>query len=72
EWPVVMIGDAGGRLRAGRYLDYPGYGYLGHRTTANLYTTLLQLAGDRRDRFGMADPNLKDLDQSGPLSELLV
>ena len=72
EWPMVVIGDAGGKLKAGRYIDYPAYGFLGHRTTANFYTTLLHLAGDRRDRFGMADPNLQDLDQSGPLTELLA
>ena len=72
EWPFVMIGDAGGRLKANRYVDYPGYGQLGHRTTSNLYTTLLHLAGDERSRFGKADPNLKDLDQSGPLTELMA
>ncbi len=72
EWPMVLIGDMGGRLKAGRYLDYPGYGCKGHRTTANLYVTLLSLAGSQRDSFGMADPNLKDLDQHGPLGELLA
>jgi hypothetical protein len=72
EWPFVVIGDAGGRLKSNRYIDYPAYGYLGHRTAANFYTTLLHLAGDRRDRFGMADPNLKDLDQTGPLTEMLA
>ena len=72
EWPMVVIGNAGGQLKAGRYIDYPAYGYLGHRTVSNFYTTLLHLAGDQRDRFGMADPNLSDLDQSGPLTELLA
>ena len=72
EWPFIMIGDAGGKLKAGRYVDYPGYGMLGHRTTANLYTTFLNLAGHPAERFGMADPNLKDLDQTGPLTELLA
>jgi hypothetical protein len=72
EWPFVMIGDAGGKLNSGRYIDYPGYGMLGHRTTANFYTTLLNLAGNQAERFGMADPNLKDLDQTGPLEELFA
>ncbi len=72
EWPVVVLGNAGGKLKTGRYVDYPGYGQLGHRTTANLYTTFLHLAGSSVERFGMADPNLKDLDQTGPLTELLV
>lgn len=72
EWPFVVLGDAGGRLKAGRYIDYPGYGHLGHRTTGNFYTTLLNIAGSRAERFGMADPNLKDLDQTGPLVEWLA
>jgi hypothetical protein len=72
EWPVVILGNAGGKLKSGRYIDYPGYAQLGHRTTANLYTTFLNIAGSNAERFGMADPNLKDLDQTGPLTELLV
>ena len=72
EWPMVVIGHMGKKLRAGRYLDFPGYGQKGHRTTANLYVTLLQLAGAKRDSFGVADPGLKDLDQHGPLAELLA
>jgi hypothetical protein len=72
EWPFVMLGGAGGKLRTGRYVDYPGYGHLGHRTTANLYTTFLNIAGSSAERFGMPDPNLKDLDQTGPLTELLA
>lgn len=72
EWPMVVIGNMGGKLKAGRYVDYPGYGHKGHRTTANMYLTLLHLAGVTRDTFGMLDPNLKDIDQTGPLSELLA
>jgi hypothetical protein len=37
-----------------------------------MYVTLLHLAGVRRDAFGMPDPNLRDLDQNGPLAELLA
>ncbi len=72
EWPMVVLGNMGGRWKAGRYLDYPGYGQPGHRTTANMYVTLLQMAGLSRDSFGMADPQLKDLDQHGPLVEVLA
>lgn len=72
EWPMVVIGDMGGKLKVGRYLDYPGYGQPGHRTTANLYVTLLQIAGASRESFGVADPGLKDLDQHGPLVEWLA
>ena len=62
----------GGKLRSNRYLDYPGYAQKGHRTTANLYLTLLHLAGATRDTFGTSDPNLKDIDTHGPLTELLA
>jgi Protein of unknown function (DUF1552) len=72
EWPMVVIGDMGGQLKTGRYIDYPGYGQKGHRTTANLYVTLLHLAGSQRESFGIADPGLKDFDQHGPLSELFT
>lgn len=69
---MVVIGDMGKKLKAGRYLDYPAYGRKGHRTTANMYLSLLHLAGAKRDTFGMADPMLKDIDQTGPLTELLA
>lgn len=71
EWPMVVLGNIGGTLKTGRYIDYPAYGYRGHRTTANMYVTLLQLAGASRDSFGTPDPGLKGFDQHGPLSELL-
>ncbi|MGF1581963.1 MAG: DUF1552 domain-containing protein [Gemmataceae bacterium] len=73
EWPHILIGDLGGRLRTGnRYLRYPWYGQTGHRTVANLYTTLLHAVGDRRERFGLTDVELRDINQNGPLEELLV
>lgn len=72
EWPMVVLGDMGGKLRSGRYVDYPGYAQKGHRTTANMYVTLLNLAGVSHDHFGMPDPMLKDFDQYGPLEELLA
>lgn len=73
EWPVVVLGNLGGRLKTGgRYLEYPYHGRKGHRTVSNLYTTFLHAAGAPRDRFGLEDPTLKHLDQKGPLSELLA
>ena len=73
EWPFILIGDLGGRLKTrGRYLRFPWYRQPGHRTTANLFTSLLHAAGAPRDRFGLEDTSLADLDQSGPLEELLV
>ncbi|MCE9568152.1 MAG: DUF1552 domain-containing protein [Planctomycetes bacterium] len=73
EWPVVLLGDLGGKLKTrGRYLQFPAYGTKNHRTMANLYLTLLHAAGKPRDKFGVADPGLKDIDQTGPVSDLLV
>jgi len=39
---------------------------------AHLFTTLLQVAGASRNTFGMKEPGLKDLDQTGLLTELLA
>ena len=73
QWPFVLIGDLGGRLRLGnQYIDYPSYGNAGHRTIANLYLSFLHAAGERRETFGVPDSGLADLDQTGPLSEILV
>jgi len=72
EWPVVLIGTLGGRLKTGgRYLQFPAYGTKNHRTTANLFLTLLHAAGAPREKFGVADLGLKDLDTKGPIAELL-
>jgi hypothetical protein len=74
EWPVLMLGNLGGRLNAGdRFLYFPEYGKPGHRTMANLFTTFLNVIGDRRNRFGMPDPALEgELNQDGPLVELMA
>jgi len=74
EWPVVLIGNLGGKLKAGgRFLQFPGYQKSSeHRTLANLYQTLLLAAGKPRDKFGSPDPLLRDIDQTKPLGELLA
>jgi hypothetical protein len=73
EWPYILIGNLGGRLRLGnRYLRYPHYGNTGHRTIANLYISLLHAVGERVDTFGIPDSAIKELDQSGPLAEIMV
>ena len=73
EWPLVLIGDLGGRLKLGnRYLRYPWYGKPGHRTIASFYTSLLHAVGDRRESFGIPDLRIADLDQGGPLTEIMV
>ena len=72
EWPFILIGDLGGRLKLGnRYLRYPWYGNQGHRTIANLYLSLLHAVGERKNTFGVPDFGLGDLDQTGPLTEIM-
>ena len=61
EWPVVMLGNLGGRLKTGgRYLQFPKYQSAQHRTMANLYLTLLHADGQwascplfSNEQFGM-------------------
>lgn len=73
EWPFILVGNLGGRLKLGnRYLRYPWYGQPGHRTVANLFTSILHAMGDHRSRFGIADVKLADIDQDGPLAEIMV
>ncbi len=76
EWPLVVLGDLGGRLRtAGRFLQFPTYQSAGHRTIANFYLALLHAVGDKRKSFGEIDPaleGLRDVNQAGPLAEILA
>lgn len=72
EWPFVVIGNAGGKLSSGRFIDYPYWGKPGHREIGNLYTTLLHAAGEDRPYFGMHEPQLKAVSADGPLPELLA
>jgi hypothetical protein len=72
EWPVVLLGNLGGKLKTnGRYLEFPCYQSKGHRTLASLYCTFLHAAGKPRDKFGVNDPGYKLADQSGVVGELL-
>lgn len=73
EWPMVLVGGFGGKLKPGRYLELPGHGARDHKHIGNLYTTLLNAVGDRRESFGQPDPILgKDVDQKGGIGELLA
>ena len=76
EWPMVLVGGLAGRLRtAGRFLQFPNYETAGHRTVANFYLALLHAVGDRRQSFGEIDPalvGLRDVNQAGPLTEILA
>ena len=73
DWPFVLVGGMGDRLKSGRYIQYPSYQKRGHRTIANLYMSFMQAAGlETGEQFGQLDAQLKDLDLKGPLSELLA
>ncbi len=73
NWPMVLLGNLGGRLKTGgRYLEMPGYGQPKHQTIGSLYNTLLHAAGKPRAKFGMDDVGLKDIKQGLPLPELLA
>ena len=72
EWPIVLIGNLGGRLKTdGRFLQYPAYGSTGNRTIRNLYLSLLHAVGDNREKFGELDLEMAAAEQSGPLTEIL-
>ena len=74
EWPLLLVGNLGGRLKAGdRFLNVPMYGAKGHATVARFYTTLLHAAGAPIDHFGAKDPVLEGtVEQTGPIGELLA
>ena len=84
NWPFVLLGNLGGRLKTGRYVAYPmkergtkgEWNYHGSASSSNptinaLYCTLLHAAGAPRERFNLSGPNQEDRDQYGPLQELL-
>lgn len=73
DWPFVLLGGMGKKLKTGRYVEYPKYGDKGHRTVGNFYLSLMHAAGMRTpDTFGQQDSNLQDLDLTGPLHELIA
>ncbi len=69
EWPMVLVGNLGGRLKTGgRFVNVPKYGAKGHATVAQFYTALLHAAGAPVNHFGMKDRFLIEagLDQREP------
>jgi hypothetical protein len=71
DWAYVLLGDLGGKLQTGRYVDYPLIGRDGNRSINALYCTLLHAAGAPRDHFNL-DGVRKTIDRPGPLDELLA
>ncbi|MFT5468862.1 MAG: hypothetical protein ACI8UO_003974 [Verrucomicrobiales bacterium] len=72
EWPMLMLGDLSGRLKAGgRFINVPKYGSEGHRTTGGFYTALMHAIGAPVDSFGTLDSELEGvIEQRGPMPEL--
>jgi hypothetical protein len=71
DWAFVLLGDLGGKLKKGRYVDYPLRGRDGNRSINALYCTLLHAAGAPCDHFNL-DGLRKTIDRPGPLPELLA
>jgi hypothetical protein len=85
QWPVVLLGSLGGRLKTGQLVSYPmqakvvendygesreqGTGDPANPTLNRLFCTLLHAAGAPRENFNLLTPGL---DQNGPLVELLA
>jgi hypothetical protein len=77
EWPLVTLGNLGGRLKtAGRFLQFPRYQEgakeTANRTVRNFYLALLHAVGDKRENFGELDPQMPASAQNGPLAEILT
>lgn len=68
RWPCVVVGNAGGTLKAdGRFLYYPG-----RRALSDLFSTLATAVGVPTNDFGKPGPGAVPNDPiQGPLTELL-
>lgn len=71
NWPFVLVGGRGMKVRAGRFVHVPGFGHPGNRSINALYCTLLHAAGKEVDHFNL-DGGQRDLDKHGPIRELLA
>ncbi|MEQ8788657.1 MAG: DUF1552 domain-containing protein [Pirellulaceae bacterium] len=85
QWPIVVMGDLGGRMKTGQLITYPlqariienGYGETREAGTGEptnptlnrLWCSLLHAAGDPRENFNLP---VASLDQNGPLAELMA
>jgi hypothetical protein len=69
RWPLVVIGDAGGKLRSdGRFVRYPAAGKPGWRSLADFYCSLAHAVGAPTDKFG--DGGIEPV--KGPLAEIMT
>jgi len=85
NWPFVLLGNLGGRLRTNRLVTYPmrenNYENTGRKlgtapatnpTINALYNTILHAVGAPRPHFNLIGANKEDPIQRGPLRELLT
>ncbi len=72
SFPLVLVGNAGGKLKTGRFLNYPSYEQDGNRTLGSFYLSLLAAAGYERKSFGELDLKLPTAQQQQPLAELFT
>lgn len=76
EWPIVVLGNLGGRLKLGdRFLNVPGYvSGNAHVTVSQFYLSLLHAAGSPIAQFGMKDRLLlqNGHKQEGPWTDILA
>lgn len=72
NFPLIMVGNIGRKLKTGRYLHYPSYGQPGNRTLGSFYLSLLHATGHGRDQFGQIDLKLPLAEQKEPLAELFA
>jgi hypothetical protein len=72
NFPMVLVGNLGGKLKTGRFIHYPSYRETGNRTLGSFYTTLLHAVGHPRDGFGQIDLQLPENEQREVLPELFA
>lgn len=85
NWPFVLVGNLGGRIKTGQVVLYPmreslyentgrrvGHAAPGNPTINALYNTLLHAVGDPREHFNLVGANKDNPAQRGPLKELLA
>jgi hypothetical protein len=72
RWPIAIIGNAGGKLRAdGRFLRFPKRGAAGNRSMADLFCTMATACGAPTKDFGR-DPDGGGEPVQGPIDLLLA
>ncbi|MBY0456562.1 MAG: DUF1552 domain-containing protein [Gemmataceae bacterium] len=86
NWPFVLVGNLGGKLKSGQFVSYPvkaqaaggdggnqtfGTAYITNPLTNALYTTLLTAVGKPCDAFNRSPSSSEAKEVHAPLPELL-